>query len=54
MLTKIPLKKKVQVKMVQNSISYKKLNGCICLSPSGVEQRARVPIQIELLIKLQY
>ncbi len=38
MLTKIPIiKKKVQIKIVQNSISYKKLNGCICLSPPGVE-----------------
>ncbi len=29
--------KKVQIKVVQNSISYKKLSGRICLSPQGVE-----------------
>ncbi len=29
--------KKLQIKIVQNLISYKKLSGCICLSLPGVE-----------------
>ncbi len=34
MLTKIPIiKEKIQIKIVQNSISYRKLSGCISVSP---------------------
>ncbi len=31
------IKKKLQIKIVQNSFSYKKLSGCICPSLSEVE-----------------
>ncbi len=30
-------KKTLQIKVVKNEISYKKLSGCISLSPPGVE-----------------
>ncbi len=34
------IKKKLQIKIVQNSISYKKLSESVCLPPSGVEAGA--------------
>ncbi len=34
------ISKKLQVKVVQDSISYKKVNGRVYLSPTGVELRA--------------
>ncbi len=33
------ISKTLQIKVVQDSISYKKVNGCICVSPTGVEWR---------------
>ncbi len=52
MLTKIPLKKKVLVKMVQNSIPKKNSLGAYVYFPQEWSQGARVLIQIELLIKI--